>query len=69
MSRRKIGLIVLFSVALTYIAALSSCGGSPVDAVKESIEDKKSELVSKLYPPIDDKIKRVEIPVVREGDI
>ncbi len=69
MSNQKKVSILSFIVVLAYIMVMTSCGDSPVDAVKESIEDKKSELVSKLYPPIDEKLKVIEIPVVREGDI
>lgn len=53
----KLLLVFLLSATLT-----TSCG-----AYRDNSEDDDSS--NKLYPPIDESIKVVEIPIVKEGDI
>ena len=73
MSNKKMNFLLLLIVFAVYILMLGSCGSSVVDSVKDNInsavDDKKSDLEEKVYPKIDSMVKKVEIPVIKEGDI
>ncbi len=74
MINKQMRFVLVLTLFVAYITMFTSCGSSSVtdsikDTVNNTIDEKKSDLTKKLYPVLDSAIKKVEIPVIKEGDI